>query len=100
MIADTTPKAVRAYKRNGAYCAIGGAAHELGLEPGSLGTALINVPRDGVTPVINSWASNLFQVIASANDWTQMTKVEIGQKILDEADEKTLNTAIAPQPLV
>lgn len=115
MLKDETPKARAAYGPisanvhkmyssfgpEGATCAIGGVALRRKINPSHIARGLQRIHRDGIKfprGISPEWerdtAGNVFDVITVTNDQTQMTKEEIGRKILAEADEKTLNTVI------
>lgn len=108
MIADKTPKLIGdmvltdidynaekgTYKEIVKTCAIGGVAELWDVYAMDLMDALGDVPRDGVTAPKKKDARYLSGVIVSLNDDTPHTKKWIGKRILEQADEKTLNTVI------
>lgn len=108
-----------------ATCALGGAAKILGLHYHSLGSAVRGLHNNhsvtGLTapevdeeqwkkaqgglrpfsmPVIKTFISSvsfedMFYLITFLNDYTTMSKAEIGQRILNEGDEELLNSTFA-----
>lgn len=84
-------------------CAIGGAALVLGVDEVGLERALARVDRDGVKPRRGKagyadWEyeepKTLAPLIIDLNDSSRTSKAAIGERILAQADEKTLKTRL------